>query len=107
MTVERRRYPRIEILNRIHGHIAAFDVFVTVREMSVGGMSFETSFSFPTDVVHDFRLTLGDMTTTVQGRVLRCREHVRSDGGRVFISGLEFLGEDPKGGVAAMIERVK
>jgi hypothetical protein len=107
MHTERRRYPRIEILNRIHGHVTAFDVFVTVRDMSLGGMSLETSFAFPEGASHEFRLTLGDAAVVINGRILRCREHIRSDGGRVYISGIEFTGEAPSAAVAAMIEKVK
>jgi len=108
MTTERRRSARIEILNRIHGHVTAFDVFVTVRDISLGGMSVETAFSFPEGVVHEFRLTMGDQPQAIiHGRVLRCREHTRSDGGRIYLSGIEFIDQVPPGIVAEMIEKIK
>jgi hypothetical protein len=108
MFIERRRSPRIEILNRIHGHATAFDVFVTLRDMSLGGMSLETAFPFPEGATHEFRLAMGDeLAAVVKGRVVRCREHVRSDGGRVYYTGIEFLEEAPPGLVAEMLERIK
>jgi hypothetical protein len=108
MTLERRRFPRIEILNRIHGHVTAFDVFVTVRDISLGGMSVETAFPFPEGALHEFRLTMGQQAqAVVQGRVLRSREHVRGDGGRVYISGIEFVEQVPPGVIAEMIEKIK
>ena len=37
MSSDRRHSPRIEILGRLHGHTVAFDVPVTVREISLDG----------------------------------------------------------------------
>ena len=107
MSIERRRSPRIELLGRIHGHVAALDVSVTVREISLGGMSLETSFRFPELATHEFRLTLGDGATTVlHGIILRCREHNRSDGSRVYISGVQFVDKKPSGGAEAIIDKM-
>jgi hypothetical protein len=96
MPRDRRRSPRIEILGRLHGHIASLDVNVTVLEMSLGGLSMETDFSFPIDAIHEFRLTLGDGTSvTLQGRVRYCRAKTKPDGAQVFITGVQFIDDEP------------
>jgi hypothetical protein len=111
MSRDRRRSPRIEILEQIHGHVASLDVAVRVREMSLGGMSLETDFAFPIGAVHDFRLTLGDGSTVVlRGRVLRCREQTNEEGTRAFVSGIQVLDEDPPVGdspVGDLIGKIK
>jgi PilZ domain-containing protein len=99
MSSERRRSPRIEILGRLHGHIAALDVAVKVREISLGGFSLETAFPFPADAVHDFSLTMGDGSATqVRGRVVRSTEAKASDGSRLYVTGVQFIDDEPSEG---------
>ena len=50
MSIERRRSPRVELVGRLHGHDVSLDVPVVVRELSLGGMAIETTFSFPIPV---------------------------------------------------------
>jgi hypothetical protein len=96
MGSERRRSPRIEMLGRVHGHVTSLDVAVTVREMSLGGMSLETEFAFPEGTVHAFVLTLGDGSAVdLRGRVVRCMEAPRGDGTRRYITGIQFVDEEP------------
>lgn len=94
MGSERRRAPRMAILGRVHGHVASLDVPVTVREMSLGGLSMETGFAFPVGAVHEFRLTLGDgASVELKGRVVYSRE-TQSPGGTIFITGVQFVDDD-------------
>jgi hypothetical protein len=98
MPTERRRSPRIEILGRIHGHVASIDVPVTVREISLGGLSFATTMSFPIGAVHEFRLTLGDESFVVlRGRVVRSLEGAAPDGSRIYVTGVQFIDDEPDG----------
>jgi hypothetical protein len=39
MSIERRRSPRVVMLDRVQGRAVSLDVAVTVRDMSLGGMS--------------------------------------------------------------------
>jgi len=109
MSDDRRLSPRIEILERIHGHIASIDIDVRVLEMSLGGMGIETDFPFPVDAIHEFRLRLGDGSTVLlRGRILRCREQTNEDGVQTFVSGVQFLDEDPPGdsAVSGLIDKI-
>src|SRR5262245_13644309 len=74
---ESRRAPRLELMDRIHGHLTSLDVKVVVREISLGGLSVEAPLQFPTGAVHEFRLTLGDGSKViVRARVAHSRRHI-------------------------------
>lgn len=96
MSNDRRRSPRIEILGRLHGHAVSMDVPVVVREISLGGMTVETSFPFPLDAVHEFRLTLGDGSHVVlQGRVMHSRSSNAPGAPAAYVTGIQFIDEEP------------
>lgn len=98
MSIDRRRAARVEILGKVHGHAVSLDAPVTVREISIGGMAIETSFSFPVGGVHEFRLTLGDGAhVLLQGQVRHCRPLTASQETPMFLTGFQFVDEDPSG----------
>jgi PilZ domain len=109
MSSERRRSPRVEILGRLHGQVVSLDVQVVVREISLGGLSLETPVPLPNGAEHEFRLTLGDESTVLlRGRVVHCHESVRADGRRAYVSGVQFVDEEPPDGdssVGRLIDR--
>ena len=105
-----RRSPRVEVLGKIQGQIVSLDVPVQVREISLGGMSFETEQSFPSGTVQEFMLTLGDGSgIELTGRIVYSR--LTTDGGRTFyVTGVQFVDEDtPSTGspVGGLIDRVR
>ena len=87
---ERRRTERIEILGRLEGEVMIFQPLVVV-EVSQGGVQVETEFPLQLNSLHDFRLSLGDSTIVVKGRVSHCRI-VEVDQERVtYRGGIEFI----------------
>jgi hypothetical protein len=107
---ERRRSPRIEVLGRLRGHIVALDLPVDVREISLGGMSLETPFSFPVGERQHFVLTLGDGSAlSIAGRVAYCRDIGGADTARTFRTGIQFEDEnaDEPAPVGELLERLK
>ena len=108
MGSERRRSPRIEILGRVHGQAVSLDVPVTVREISLGGMSMDVPVPFPIDAIHEFRLTLGDGSTVLlRGRVVYCRP-IKGGETPLFVCGLHFVDDEPVTGqsVTDVIDRI-
>jgi hypothetical protein len=98
----------MEILGRVHGQAVSLAVPLTVREISLGGMSIEAPVAFPVDAIHEFRLTLGDGSTVLlRGRVVYCRP---AKGGEapVFVCGLHFVDDEPVTGqaVSDVIDRI-
>ena len=91
MSQERRRSPRIELLGQLHGRVVAYDVSVVVRNVSLGGMSLESAFPFTVGVVHAFRLTLGDRSLIVKGRVAHCSISDVDQELVTYRSGIQFV----------------
>ena len=106
---ERRRAPRVDLVGQLHGELVSVDLPICVREISLGGMSIETSEAFDVDSRHSFVLTLGDGAGVfVLGRVAYCRRAERPEGA-VFISGIQFLDEETTGGdgeVGGLIRKI-
>jgi hypothetical protein len=101
MSDERRRSPRVEVVGRVHGRAVALDVPITVREISLGGMSIDTPVAFEIDSVHHFSLTLGDGSVAMIAGRVRYSRQVSAEGAEgsaaTFLTGLEFIEEDSPG----------
>jgi hypothetical protein len=111
MSSDRRRSPRIEILGRLHGHVVAFETPVTVREISLGGMTIHTSMDLGEGAVHAFLLTLGDGSVVqLTGRILHSRREPGSNDGPVsYVSGIRFIEDEPDATatVSQIIDKVR
>jgi hypothetical protein len=93
---ERRRSPRFELLGRVHGQIVSMNTSVRIREVSMGGLSFESSIAFPIGAIHDFRLQMGDDSDVLlRGRVVRCFQHGFVDGVPRYTTGVQFIEDEP------------
>jgi hypothetical protein len=90
---ENRKAPRLELMERIHGHLTSLDVKVVVREISLGGLSIEAPLYFPDGAVHEFRLTLGDGSKViVRGRAAHSRPYTdEATGNATYVTGFEFV----------------
>jgi hypothetical protein len=81
---------RVPIMGDLRGEVTVFQPMHVV-DISVGGAQIETAFSLQIDSLHDFRLTLGDRSVIVKGRVAHChigdvvQEQVE------YRSGIEFI----------------
>lgn len=112
MTVvpDRRRSPRVELMGQVRGEVVSASVPVTVREISLGGMSVETPQPFPIGSVQVFILTLGDGAgVEVHARVVYCRESNPPDSPSSFVTGLQFVDADEAGSppdVSGLINRL-
>ena len=90
MSSERRRNPRVEIVKQVAGRVVPVNAFVTVREMSLGGMLIETDAELSPRGVHEFRLRLtGGDETLVRGHIVHGRFDV-AHGGVRFLLGVQF-----------------
>ena len=82
---------------------------MAVKEISRGGAQIETGFPLQLDSLHDFRLTLGDRSVVVKGRVAHCRISDVDQELVLYRSGIEFVELDDR--IAAVIgdfvERIK
>lgn len=87
---EKRERERIEILGELHGEVMLFQP-VAIKEISVGGAQIETIFPLQLNSLHDFRLTLGDRSLVLKGRVAHCRISDVDQELVTYRSGVEFI----------------
>ena len=105
---DKRDRERIEILGELHGEIMVFQP-LSIKEISHGGCLVETSFPLHINSLHDIRLTLGEQSVVLKGRVAHCRitdvdqEVVR------YRSGVEFIeaSERIRGVIVQFIEAIR
>lgn len=64
---------------------------MSIKEISVGGAQVETAFPLHLDSLHDLRLTLGDRSVVVKGRVAHCSISDVEQEGVIYRSGIEFI----------------
>jgi hypothetical protein len=85
-----RRGSRFEILGGLPG-----DMMVThqiaIKELSNGGAQVETGFPLHVDSLHEFRLTLGDRSVIVKGRVAHCHISDVDQELVLYRSGIDFV----------------
>ena len=81
---------------------------MAIKEISVGGVQIETRFPLQLDSLHEFRLTLGDRSVVVKGRVVHCSISDVDQEAVVYRSGIEFVDapERVEGAVADFIHAV-
>ena len=97
---DKRDTERLEILGELHGEVMVFQP-MAIREISQGGAQVETGFPLQLDSLHEFRLTLGDHSVVVKGRVVHCSITDVDQELVTYRSGVEFV--EPSERVYAVI----
>ena len=87
---DKRDAERIQILGELHGEVMVFEPMV-IKEISRGGAQIESGFPLQLDSLHDFRLTIGDRSVIVKGRVAHCSISDVDQELVTYRSGIEFV----------------
>jgi hypothetical protein len=87
---EKRDLERIEILGELHGEVMIFQP-LSIKEISRGGCLVETAFPLHLNSLHDIRLTLGEKSIVLKGRVAHCSISDVEQEVVHYHSGLEFV----------------
>jgi PilZ domain len=95
-----REAERLQILGDLHGEVMVFQP-MTIKEISRAGAQVETGFPLQLDSLHEFRLTLGDQSVVVKGRVVHCSISDVDQDVVLYKSGVEFV--EPVERVASVI----
>ena len=98
---EQRDGRRFALLGELHGEVMVFQP-MAITEISHSGAKIETAFPFHLESLHDFRLTLGDRSVVVKGRVTHCAISDVDQELVVYRSGVEFI--EPSEPVWAVID---
>jgi PilZ domain-containing protein len=104
----KRDKERVPIPAPLHGEVMVFQP-MTILDISLGGAQIETPFPLQLDSLHDFRLSLGDRSVVVKGRIAHCHIGELQEGIVLYRTGVEFI--EPSGhaeaAIAAFIEALK
>jgi hypothetical protein len=97
----KRERERVSIVGELRGEVMVFQP-MSILDISVGGAQVETAFPLQLDSLHDFRLTLGDRSVVVKGRVAHCHVGDLEEERIGYRTGIEFI--DPPEHVRSAIK---
>ena len=86
----KRDNERIPVPARLFGEVKVYQA-MTLLDISRGGALIETPFALQLDSLHDFRLSLGERSIVVKGRIAHCAIGELKDGLVLYRSGVEFV----------------
>jgi hypothetical protein len=87
---DKREAERVAILGDLHGEMMIFQP-MTIKEISIGGATVETSFPLHINSLHELRLMLGERSIVVKGRVVHSRISEVDQEVVTYRSGMEFV----------------
>ena len=87
---DKRDTHRLQILGELQGEVMVLQP-MAIKEISCGGAQIETGFPFQLDSLHDFRLTLGDRSLVVKGRVFHCSIIDVAQEQVLYRAGIQFI----------------
>ena len=103
-----QKYERLDLPHGLRGEVTVMQP-VAVTQVSKGGIRIETTFPLHLDSLHDFRLTLGDISVVVKGRIVHCRISDVEQEIVHYRSGVEFIepSERIRGVIVEFIAAIK
>jgi len=90
MPGNKRDRERVPLEGQVRGEVMVFQP-MTILDISIGGIQIETSFALQLDSLHDFRLSLGDRSVVVKGRVAHCHIGELTDVAAHYRTGIELI----------------
>lgn len=89
----RRRFPRLETVGLIDGHLLPVESPLTIRDLSLGGFSTESSVPFTPGTSYAFRFTSAmGVVANLGATAVHCRlTHVSGEGRHQYQTGFEFV----------------
>lgn len=86
----KRDTERVAVPAPLHGEVKVYQP-MTILDISKGGAQIETPFALQLDSLHDFRLSLGDQSIVVKGRIAHCQIGELKEGLILYRTGVEFI----------------
>jgi hypothetical protein len=91
---QRRAVDRTPISGEVVGEVTVFQP-MTILDMSECGAKIEAPYKLQNDSLHEFRLSLGDQSVVVKGRVVYCQIGDIREGTVLYRTGVEFVEPPP------------
>ena len=86
----KRDNERVPVPAPLHGEVKVFQP-MTILDVSTGGAQIETPFALQLDSLHDFRISLGERSVVVKGRIAHCHIGELKGGIVLYRTGVEFV----------------
>ena len=87
---DKRDRERVPMARQLEGAVMVFQP-MTIADISHTGALIETPFPLQLDSLHDFRLSLGEQSVVVKGRIAHCHVGELRTDIAVYRSGIEFV----------------
>lgn len=103
-----QKYERVELSSGLRGEVTVLEP-IAITQISEGGMRVETGHPLHLDSLHDFRLTLDNVTVVVKGRIVHCRITDVEHETVTYRAGVEFIepSEHARLAISRFIEQIK
>jgi hypothetical protein len=92
---DKRAVERLPILGDLEAEVMVFQG-IAVTEVSARGIRIESAFPLQLESLHDFRLSLGDRSVVVKGRIIHSAIAEIDQDAAVYRSGVEFVEPSPR-----------
>jgi hypothetical protein len=86
----KRDTDRVSVPSPLHGEVKVFQPMI-ILDVSRGGAQIETPFALQLDSLHDFRVSLGERSVVVKGRIAHCHIGELREGIVLYRTGVEFI----------------
>ena len=86
----RRDTDRVPVPSQVHGEVMVYHP-MTILNVGTGGLQIETPFPLQIDSLHDFRISLGERSIVVKGRIVHCHIGELTQGVVLYRSGVELV----------------
>jgi hypothetical protein len=90
MTDHKRDNERVPVPGAVTGEVSVYEP-ITIMNLSETGAQVEASFALQLGSLHDFRLSLGDFSVVVKGRIVHSTIGGLGDGSILYRTGVEFV----------------
>jgi hypothetical protein len=90
MTDHKRDNERVPVPGAVTGEVSVYEP-ITIMNLSETGAQVEASFALQLGSLHDFRLSLGDFSVVVKGRIVHSTIGGLGDGTILYRTGVEFV----------------
>ena len=81
---------RVPTSGQVTGEVTVYEP-MTILDLSDRGAQVETKFALHLDSLHEFRLSLGERSVVVKGRIAHCQIGELQEGGILYRTGIEFI----------------
>jgi hypothetical protein len=108
MPGEMRDRERVPLAGQVTGEVMVFQP-MTILDISHGGAQVETPFPLQLDSLHDFRLSLGDRSVVVKGRIAHCHIGELTESAALYRTGVEFIepSEHARSAIAMFVAAIR